>query len=59
MPKYSVGITYTHWIDVEAENTHDAIEKAVQVEPTLDQMELNEFDDPVVYEHEEDGFRNV
>jgi hypothetical protein len=55
MAKYSVGFTYTVWVDVEAEDGQDAIAKAVEVpynyvdvHDTGAMMELNEFDDPRV-----------
>ena len=55
MAKYSVGFTYTVWVDVEAEDGQDAIAKAVEVpynyvdvHDTGATMELNEFDDPRV-----------
>jgi len=55
MAKYSVGFTYTVWVDVEAEDGQDAIAKGVDVpynyvdvHETNARMELNEFDDPRV-----------
>ena len=60
MKKYSVGFTYTVWVEVEAEDETDAIDQALEVEydfqdtqNTGAKMELNEFDDPIVQQEEE------
>ena len=57
MAKYSVGITYTVWVDVEAEDDTDAVNKCLEVQHDFQDtnntgavMELNEFDDPIVCE---------
>ena len=56
MTKYTVGRSYTVWVDVEADNVDDAIDKAMQVEYTVRcdgaDIALNEFDDPTVYTFE-------
>jgi len=53
--KYSVGWTYTVWVDVEANDGDEAIEKALEVQynfvdvhKTGAIMELQEFVDPIV-----------
>lgn len=57
MPKYSVGIQYTVWVDVEGATEAEAVEKAVNTPynfydvhqlPNV-KMELQEFEDPIVY----------
>jgi hypothetical protein len=69
MPKYTVGFTYTVWVDVEAEDAQDAIAATMEVDynyvdvhNTNARMELNEYDDPIVIENddeEEDIYRNT
>jgi hypothetical protein len=61
MPKYSVGFTYTVWVDCEAATEEEAVVRAidepynyVDVHNTNARMELNEFDDPIVVENDED-----
>lgn len=58
--KYNVAFQYTVWVDVEADSEEEAIEKAIEVpynyvdvHETGATMELNEFDDPRVYEEME------
>lgn len=55
MSKYSIGIQYTVWVDVEADSEADAIEQAVNtpynfydVHQTGAIMELQEYVDPIV-----------
>ena len=54
MAKYQVGTQYTVWVEVEAEDEDDAIEKAIVVEYNLEcndlgTIEINEYDDPIVF----------
>jgi len=58
MSKYSIGIQYTVWVDVEAPDEETAIQDAVNTDynfvdvhglPNV-KMELQEFSDPIVYE---------
>ena len=60
MKRYSVGYTYTVWVEVEAENETDAINESLEIpydfrdiRNTDAKMELNEFDDPIVLEVED------
>jgi len=53
--KYSVGRTYTVWVDVEADNGEEALNKAlevpynfVDVHQTGAIMKLQEWEDPIV-----------
>jgi hypothetical protein len=55
--RYQVGFTYTVWIEVEADNEEDALDKALEVEYDFQDtqhtgaiLELNEFEDPIVDE---------
>ena len=49
MPKYSVGIQYTVWVDCEADTSADAVEIAVNTEYDVpDHFELQEYEDPIV-----------
>jgi hypothetical protein len=57
MKTFSVGTTYTVWVEVEAESTEDAKNKATEVDhyfwdmnATGAEMVLNEFDDMIVEE---------
>ena len=55
--KFKVGIPYTVWIDVEAESRDEATSIAVNTDYGLNcnelaQVELNEFDEVVVYTHQ-------
>ena len=57
MAKYQVGWTYTVWVDVEAENSEQAFDRALEAEYNFQDanksgayMELNEYDDPIVHE---------
>ena len=53
MPKYSVGIQYTVWVDVEADSSEQAVAQAVKADyPVPSHFELQEFSDPIVYEAE-------
>ena len=54
MAKYQVGTQYTVWVEVEAADEDEAIEKAIVVEYNLEcndlgTIEINEYDDPIVY----------
>ena len=61
MPKYEVGYPYTVWVTVEAEDEWEARHKAnlmplevnASAENTETLLELNEFDQPRVYEIKE------
>ena len=57
MKKYSIGIQYTVWVDVDAADEETAIRDAVNTDynfvdvhnlPNV-KMELQEFADPIVY----------
>ena len=65
MTKYSVGLQYTVWVEVDAKNEHDAVDLACEsnydlelkvgknkntVKPTY--VELQEYSDPIVYTDE-------
>lgn len=60
MPKYSIGIQYTVWVDCEADTEEQAVLDAVNTPynfvdvhqlPNV-KMELQEFEDPIVYVEE-------
>ena len=52
MAKFSIGITYTVWTDVEAINEDEAINKAINTDYEVPaHFELNEYEDPNVYEY--------
>lgn len=60
MSKYSIGIQYTVWVDVDAPDEETAVRDAVNTPynyvdvhnlPNV-RMELQEFSDPIVYEEE-------
>ena len=54
MSKFSIGITYTVWTDVEANSEEEAVDKAVNTDYDVpDHFALNEYEDPQVYEYEE------
>ena len=60
MAKYQVGIHYTVWIDVEADNETQAIDNAVDTQYDFIDvfssgatLELNEYEDPIVHKVEE------
>jgi hypothetical protein len=62
MAKYQVGTQYTVWVEVDAEDEDEAIEKANEIDynltcNNLGTVEINEYDDPIVYleENAEDG----
>jgi len=66
MPKYTIGIAYTVWVDVEADSEEAAIEVAVNtpydfvdVARTGALMELNEFDDPRVYTDDDELYSDT
>ena len=49
MSKFSIGITYTVWTDVEANSEAEAVNKAVNTDYDVPaHFELNEYDDPKV-----------
>ena len=53
---YSVGFTYTVWVDVKALNKDEAVEMATKAEYDVPQhFELNGFDDPVIIEEKING----
>jgi len=59
MAKYQVGTQYTVWVEVEAADEDEAIEKAIVVEYNLTcndlgTIEINEYDDPIVYLEKDD-----
>ena len=52
MAKFSIGITYTVWTDVEAKTEDEAVNKAVNTDYEVPaHFELNEYEDPKVYEY--------
>lgn len=57
MPKYSVGIQYTVWVDCEADTEADAVEVAVNKDYDVpSHFELDEHTDPIVLlKDEHDG----
>jgi hypothetical protein len=51
--KYSIGFTYTKWVDVEAIDAVHAIDQAVHYDlkwPDKYPLEIDETADPIVYE---------
>jgi hypothetical protein len=49
MSKFSIGVTYTVWTDVEANSEEEAVDKAVNTDYDVpDHFELNEYEDPKV-----------
>ncbi len=49
--KYSIGFTYTVWVDVESNDEQDAIEQACNKDYHVpDHFELQEYADPIVHE---------
>lgn len=59
MATYYVGRTYTVWVEVEAESKAEAIDNALDIvydfvddRDSGAQMELNEYDDPIVVDSE-------
>ena len=55
MAKFSIGITYTVWTDVEAKTEDEAVEKAVNTDYDVpDHFELNEYDDPKIHQYGKD-----
>ena len=58
MAKFSIGITYTVWTDVEAKTEDEAVSKAVNTDYEVPaHIVLNEYDDPKVHEYGEDQER--
>ena len=55
MAKFSIGITYTVWTDVEAKTEDEAVDKAVNTDYEVpDHFELNEYDDPKIHQYGKD-----
>ena len=55
MAKFSIGITYTVWTDVEAKTEDEAVEKAVNTDYDVpEHFELNEYEDPKVHQYGKD-----
>ena len=58
MAKYQIGIPYTVWIEVEANNKEQALDNALAEEYNFidafnninAKIELNEFEDPIIHE---------
>ena len=58
MAKFSIGITYTVWTDVEAKTEDEAVSKAVNTDYEVPaHFELNEYEDPKVHEYGDDQER--
>ena len=56
--KYSIGFTYTKWIDVEAIDEVHAIDQAIHYDlkwPNKYPLEIDETADPIVYENNDDA----
>jgi len=61
MAKFNVGWTYTVWVEVEAKDEDEAVNIAANVNydfqdanNTGADMELNEYDDPIVHQEDDD-----
>lgn len=55
MPKFSVPMNYIVWVDVEADDASDAIDKASEIQFTVEvsdgfEIEYNDYGTPYEYE---------